>query len=50
MPKGVKSGYKQIEQDCQILQNLVRERPSDAKAILEALYACYEATPTPKPK
>ncbi len=47
MPKGVKSGYKQIEQDCQTLQSLVRERPSDAKAKLEALYACYEATPTP---
>jgi transposase-like protein len=50
MPKGVKSGYKQIEQDCQTLQSLVRERPSDAKAILEALYACYEAAPNPKPK
>lgn len=50
MPKGVKSGYKQIEQDCQTLQILVRERPSDAKAILEALYACYEAAPSPKPK
>jgi transposase-like protein len=50
MPKGVKSGYKQIEQDCQTLQTLVRERPADAKAILEALYACYEAAPTPKPK
>jgi len=50
MPKGVKSGYHQIEQDCQTLQNLVRERPSDAKAILETLYACYEAAPTPKPR
>jgi hypothetical protein len=48
MPKGVKSGYKQIEQDCQILQHLVRECPSDAKAILEALYTCYEAASNPK--
>jgi hypothetical protein len=50
MPKGVKSGYHQIEQDCRILQNLVRERPSDATATLGTLYACYEAAPTPKPK
>jgi transposase-like protein len=50
MPKGVKSGYKQIEQDCQTLQNLVRERPSDAPVILEALYECYKAAPNPKPK
>lgn len=50
MPKGVKSGYKQIVEDCQTLQNLVRERPSDAKEILAALYDCYQAAPTPKPK
>ena len=50
MPKGVKSSYHQIEQDCRTLQDLVRERPLDAKAILEALYAYYEAVPTPKPK
>ena len=50
MPKGVKSSYKQIEQDCQTLQSLVRERPSDAKTTLAAMYDCYKATPAPKPK
>lgn len=50
MPKGVKSNYHQIEQDCRILQDVVRERPSDAKTILETLYGCYEAAPTPKAK
>ena len=28
----------------------MRERPSDATAILEGLYSRYEAAPTPKPK
>lgn len=50
MPKGVKSGYHQIERDCCILQGLVRDRPSDAKQILAILYDCYKAAPTPKPK
>lgn len=50
MPKGVKSGYKQIERDCRILRGLVRDRPPDAKQILAILYNCYQAAPTPRPK
>lgn len=50
MPKGVKSSYKQIVEDCQTLQSLVRERPADAKAILASLYDCYKAAPNPKPR
>jgi transposase-like protein len=50
MPKGVKSGYHQIERDCRILQGLVRDRPPDAKQILAILYDCYKAAPIPKTK
>ena len=50
MYKGIKSSYKQIVEDCQTLQCLVRERPADAKSILAALYDCYKAAPNPKPK
>lgn len=47
-PAGVDSSLEQLQTDLECLQALVRQRPPDAPAQLEALYHCYQAAPGPR--
>jgi len=48
LPAGVDSSPERLAQDLEQLQQLVRERPSDAEARLEQLYGRYQRAPQPK--
>jgi transposase-like protein len=47
-PKGVDSSTERLQEDVQILQQMVRERPPDAADSLEEMYYRYLAAPVPK--
>lgn len=47
IPPGVESSPEQLETDLAFLQQLIRERPTDAPDHLQGLYARYQAAPKP---
>lgn len=47
-PKGVDSSPERLQEDVQIIQQMVRERPSDAPDNLAEMYYRYMAAPVPK--
>jgi hypothetical protein len=48
VPRGVRSSPERLRADLDVLQNLVRERPSDAPQMLKSLYHRYKAAPAAK--
>lgn len=48
LPEGVTSSAERLVQDLETVQNLVRERPTNALEELETMYHRYQAAPVPK--